>query len=71
MRNVSKSRLFANQKSIADRARRDGRMMAVLLKVSPPRSDLVAFHRLFNTLADTYSRLGYPEFENEYYRRIR
>ena len=70
MKNFAITVEINNQNDLAARARRDGRMMAVLLKVSPPRSDLKAFHRLFDTLATKYSRMGITEFESAFYENI-
>lgn len=71
-RPIFKSRISFSCKdqALAACARRDGRIMAVLLKVSPPRSNLKAFHRLFDILATKYSRVGISEFESAYYENI-
>jgi len=57
--------------ALADRARRDGRMMAAELKMAGPRSNLHEFHLRISEMATRYSESGFPEFESEYYRNIR
>ncbi|MDG5767380.1 hypothetical protein QA596_07885 [Balneolales bacterium ANBcel1] len=60
-----------NELAVAARARRDGRMMAELFRITGPRNNLHEFHARFSEMAKRYSSFGYFDFEIEFYRGIR